>query len=278
MQDLLQRLGIYLNYNREFLLLGLILTRTMVTVVLSPILGGKVAPTEVKMGFGVLLTMLVYPLARDSVSSDIPITAVSYSLLMIKEIFVGLAIGFVATHVFSILEMAGRMIDTARGTSMAEVMVPHIDHRATPIGDLYYQLFLVLFMYIGGLPIFIEAFFYSFQAIPIDQGLAIGKPLEPFFFYMVRLGGDLLIIATILAAPVIASTLIIDIVFGILNRVAPQLNAYFLSMPVKAMGGLAVVLIIMAPFVERLYYYATWQLRAIEKTIELLVTSGPLGQ
>ena len=85
-----------------------------------------------------------------------------------------------------------------------------------------------------------------------------------------KLTAEILFIGVILSAPIVVATLISDIVFGILNRVAPQLNAYFMSMPVKAMGGVIMALLIMQPFVERLYYYTQWALGAVENTIELL--------
>src|SRR5207247_8344673 len=62
---------------------------------------------------------------------DIPMQAVPFLLLMFKEVFIGLAIGFVAAHIFWAMEMAGRLIDTVRGSSMAEVLVPESELRAT---------------------------------------------------------------------------------------------------------------------------------------------------
>jgi flagellar biosynthetic protein FliR len=77
-------------------------------------------------------------------------------------------------------------------------------------------------------------------------------------------------LATLLALPVGAATFITDIVFGLLNRVAPQLNAYFMAMPVKAMAGVALVFVTMEPFVARSKEYIVWSLHAVEHSIELL--------
>jgi flagellar biosynthetic protein FliR len=54
-----------------------------------------------------------------------------------------------------------------------------------------------------------------------------------------------------------AATFITDIVFGILNRVAPQLNAYFMSMPVKALGGVIIILIALYAIADRFEYYTS---------------------
>ena len=75
---------------------------------------------------------------------------------MLKEVFVGFVIGFLNSHIFLAMDMAGRIIDTARGVSMSEVQVPHSKQRATITGNLYYQLFLVIFLLAGAHHIFLR--------------------------------------------------------------------------------------------------------------------------
>jgi len=244
-------------------------------IVLTPFFGGKLVPPEVKMGLGLLITILVWPLVHDSLTGDIPMQAVPFLLLMFKEVFIGLAIGFVAAHIFWAMEMAGRLIDTVRGSSMAEVLVPESELRATPFGDLFFQLLIVIFILIGGHHIFIEGFFFSFAAFPINAGIPLGPDAMPLIDMVIRLSANILTIAVVLAAPVIAATFITDVVFGILNRVAPQLNAYFMSMPVKAMAGVILVLVSMQPFVSRLHDYVVWSLKSVEQTIDHLGQGPP---
>jgi flagellar biosynthesis protein FliR len=166
MNEFLRHAGIALNYQREMLIAALILVRTMPVVMLTPYLAGKLAPTEVKMGLGMMLTIIIWPLARATVGDDMPLTALPFFFLMMKEVFVGLAIGYVCAHVFWTVEMAGRLIDTVRGASMAEVMVPESGTRATPAGDMFYQLLIIIFLAIDGHHVFFRAYFYSFQKIP----------------------------------------------------------------------------------------------------------------
>ncbi len=270
MEVFLQKLGVSLNYTRELLVVALILGRTVPMIILTPFFGGKVAPNTTKMGLGVLLTMLVWPLARTSISDEIPYTAFVFLLLMLKEVFIGFAIGFVNAHLFYAMEVAGRMIDTVRGTSMSEVQVPHSKQRATPVGNLYYQLFLIIFLALGGHHVFLNGYFFSFEALPLNEGLGFGESFAPFVDHIVRLTADVLLIGTTLAAPVIAATFITDVVFGILNRVAPQLNAYFMSMPVKALGGVIIIFIALYAIAGRFEYYVEWAIVASQETIDFL--------
>ena len=270
MDQLLEQLGIQLNYTRELLIVALILGRIMPMIVLTPFFGGSVAPTQIKMGLGVLLTVLVWPAARESVTGPIPYTVFGFLILMLKEIFVGMVIGFVNAHMFYAMEMAGRLIDTVRNVSMSEVLVPGSKQRITTTGNLYYQLFLVIFFVLGAHHIFLQGFFLSFTTIPINESIGLGEELAPLVDFILRLTADILLISVTLASPVMAATFITDVVFGILNRVAPQLNAYFMSMPVKAWGGVIVIFVALGAIATRLEDYSLWAVNAAQDAIDHL--------
>jgi flagellar biosynthetic protein FliR len=270
MDLLLQEFNRGLAQSREFLAGALILARTMPMVVLTPFLGGQLIPTEVKMGMGVLIMIIVWPVARGSMVGDIPIEVAPFMLLMLKESFIGFAIGFINSHIFLAMDMAGRLMDTARGTAMSEVQDPHSKKRVTPTGDLLTQLFLIVFVSLGGIHIFLRAYAYSFAALPANGTLAFGPHLETFVTDMMKLTSELWQISLVLSAPVLAATFISDVVFGILNRVAPQLNAYFMSMPVKAFGGVLVLFVAMGAILIRFEHYTVWTLGHVERIIEAL--------
>ena len=226
-------------------------------IVLTPFFGGKLVPNTVKIGLGIMVTMLVYPMARPLISMENVVPqAIPFILLMLKETFIGTAIGFVNSHLFYALEMAGRIIDTARGSSMAEVQDPHQKTRATPFGDLFMQMMLVIFVVMGGHHIFLEAYLLSYQSIPPDLPMLLPSEMTALIEHFLRITAKVIYLGALIASPVLAATLISDIVFGILNRVAPQLNAYFMSMPVKAMGGCIMVFIIIEPLYQRMQSYA----------------------
>ena len=59
-------------------------------------------------------------------------------------------------------------------------------------------------------------------------------------------------------------------VFGILNRVAPQLNAYFMSMPVKAFGGIMMIFVAFDAIIMRMEEWVLWALIKVEEVLDLL--------
>lgn len=271
MRQLLDVLGMNYDATREMLLLGLLLARSLPMIFMSPFMAGQLAPPEVKMSIGVMFAILTWPIAKDSIGL-FPIHAMGYMAVMLKEIFVGFTIGYTSAHIFYAMEVTGRLIDTARGSAMAEVMVPSTRGRATILGTLYQQMLLVFFITLGGHQIFFDIFFHSFVLIPVHQGIAVNAGgLTPMADYTIKLTGEILLSACILAAPSLAATFITDLVFGILNRVAPQLNAYFMAMPVKAMGALAMILVALPTFVAKLASYMESSLVAARQTIELML-------
>lgn len=270
MHELYESIGLNFDHTRELLVLGLILARALPMMFMLPFMTGQVAPSEVKMGLGVMIAILVWPVARESMFLGMPTDAIPYILVMMKEVFVGFVIGSATSHMFSAMEVAGRLIDTARGAAMAEVMVATTRTRATVVGNLYQNLLIVFFLALGGHRVFFRIFFDSFRTLPIHVTFDTTPGFGPMVELMTRLTADIMMTATILAAPALAATFITDLVFGILNRVAPQLNAYFMAMPVKAMGALAMMLAGMPAFLGRLSHYMESSLVAAQQAIDAL--------
>jgi hypothetical protein len=94
-QQLLGAMNEQINMTQVIVTFALIMARIMSIVLLVPFLGGKNAPTEVKMGVGVTLTLIIWPTALSSLTGPIPLTPIGFLLMMLKETFVGLVIGFI---------------------------------------------------------------------------------------------------------------------------------------------------------------------------------------
>lgn len=242
--ELLKHIGLDLAWSNHFLTFALVMGRMVPCVILAPFLGGKTTPAEIKMGLVMMMAIVVYPFVHGNLAFRVPDEPITFMGAFLREIFIGLAIGIVAEHVFYAIEMMGRFIDTARGSNMAEVMVPQMEGRATPIGDIYYQYTICLVFALGGHRVYIDSVAMSYQKFPLLSPIDWGS--QGFINYIeavLRMGGDIMLIAVGLSLPAVAATFIVDVVFGLLNRVAPQLNAYFMAMPVKAMGGLMMVFV-----------------------------------
>ena len=272
MQNFMAAFAQQLDMTKTIVVFSLILVRVMSMVILVPFLGGKNAPIEVKMGVGVTLTILLWPTVLASVDPNhgLPITPLGYTLMMMKETFVGLVIGFVAGKVFYTVEIAGQLIDVLRGANQVQLQVPEIEERSSAFGTLQYQLLLALFLALDLHHPFIASLFESFVAVPINDFPHFRAGFAAFVDYNARITADILAIAILIAMPVGIVTLTTETVFGLINRVAPQINAYFMAMPAKVLGGCMVFFLSIDMLIESMLKHSVTMLGAVDAVIQLM--------
>jgi flagellar biosynthetic protein FliR len=219
---------------------GAVLARVGAAVWVAPFLGGKLVPATVKTALAVALALVLLPQVIATVPAGLPpVRAVA---IVGKEALVGLALGFVVAVVFWAAEAAGRLVDTTRGANLAEVLVPQTGARTSPTGLLFFLLAVVLFLVLGGHRIFITALGASYQVLPLATFPQIDG-IGAFALLCGRLTADLLLLALALAAPVVAALFLADMILGLINRFAPQINVFFLAMPAKAVLGIGVLVL-----------------------------------
>ena len=224
----------------DFLLtFALVMMRIVPIIFQTPFMGGKLVPTETRIGLSVGLSILVFPFAQETLTGPVSINWLAYIILMAKEVFIGFVIGFVAAELFYAMEIGGRALDVMRGSNMAEVQVPELQLRASPIGQFNFQLLLVVFCALNGHGLFIESVIDSYRMVAIDAFPAFTRGFEAMVDQILSYTNTLFGLAFALVFPGLFASFLVDVVFGMFNRIAPQLNAYFMAMGVKAMAGLA---------------------------------------
>jgi flagellar biosynthetic protein FliR len=240
MKELIGAIG-YRGEVSNLIVIGtLIVIRAVAIVFQVPFLGGKLVPPETRIGLAFGLAILVYPYAVGSMVGPMDMNPIVYVVLMLKELFVGFVIGFIASELFYAMEVAGRSLDIMRGSNMAEVQVPELQLRASPIGEFNFQLLLIVFCALNGHGHFIESVAESYRIVPLDGWPSLGAHnLEDMTTEILKYTSGLFALAFALVFPGLFSAFVVDIVFGMFNRIAPQLNAYFMAMGIKAMAGIA---------------------------------------
>ena len=249
MQDLLRQLGVHLDPSHAILVLGLLLSRTVPIALIAPFLGGDLVPSTVKIGVGIALAVVLYPAVADLpiVPSPLPIIA-----LILKEVFIGGTIALAASYAFDAARAAGTFVDTVSGTNLATVFVPQIEVQASLFADLKFQMSIVLFLAINGHHQVIQSLADSVQVVPLNDFPRFGHGMWPFAETMMRMSGDLIVVAVALAAPAAVATFMTDVAMGLINRVAPQIQVFFVSMSVKPLVAVMMMLLALSVIVDRL--------------------------
>ena len=272
MQNLLSAMSEQIDFTKNIVIFALIMARIMAIVVLVPFLGGKNAPMEVKMGVGITLTLLLWPtvLSNLDATRGLPLSALGFLMMMMKETFVGLVIGFVTAKIFYVVEIAGQLMDILRGANQIQLQVPQMEERSSAFGALQFQLLLALFLALDLHHVFIESLFNSFVAVPINGWPHFQAGFWAFVDYNARISADILTIAVLLAMPMGIVTLVTETAFGLINRVAPQINAYFMAMPAKVLGGCIIFFLSFDVLVDQMITHAVKMVHHVDAVIELM--------
>jgi len=221
----------------------LVLVRVTSFVVTSPFFAIRIVPAYVKVGLGVILAFLLFPVIDLSQMPAATGTA-SFIVMVIQESLVGMILGFVATLIFTAIRVAGELIDLHIGFSMASLFDPQTGANITLIGQFMYILAILLFLTLDGHHSLLMALAKSFEMIPV-AGFVFEKKLAveivSFFTAMFLLGFKI-------AAPLIAVMLISDLSLSFISRTVPQIHVFIIGFPLKAGLGMLVLIIILPLF------------------------------
>lgn len=240
-------------------------------VAVVPFFGGSLVGWRVKSATATAFVIITYPLLVAELPAEVaavPFGAVGFTALLAKEIFVGLTLGFVASLVFEAVRVAGRIADYQRGSATSELFAPQSDERFSHLGQFQMLLAVVIFLTSGAHRFFIGALVRSFEFVPALKFPHIEAGWTPAAEFLTVMTGNVLSIGIQLAVPVIITLLLTDFLFGLINRAAPEINAFLLSLPIKMWLGI-LVLAVMLPFlVESFRILFETSYRAFEFMIE----------
>ncbi len=249
--EVIARLTEQANLSLVIFTMGLLLCRIMPVLVLSPFLGGEVVPTEIKMGVGVTLSAVLFP-AVSARMGAIPTSALPYIGLLLKEIFIGVALAMIINMVFVAARVAGNIADTMSGSNNAQLFVPQLGQQVSLFSNLKVQLSVVLFLTLNGHHLVIEALAESFAIVPLDSFPRFSLGEWAFFELIIRSFADLLKISLALAAPAMMAAFLTDMALGAVNRVAPQVQVFFISMAIKPLVSVLIIFLVISALMMRM--------------------------
>lgn len=232
------------------------LARWLPIVVVAPFLGGgRSVVSAIKLGLGAVLAVFMVPLLSARAPSPLPFEGLLWWGIVIREMCVGLMLGFAGSLLFWGAEIGGRFIDTSRGANIAQAFVPQLATQSSPLGNFFYQLFVALFYLLGGHRLFFEAVFDSYRLIPVVSAeLALGDVTREF----IAGTAGTFVLGLKIVAPAMLVIVLLDLVLGVANRMAPQLDVFFFSLSLRSTLASAVIAISLY-YVVRIVTQATQQ-------------------
>ncbi len=239
--------------NLAFMLL-VVQARLMPMFVIVPFMSRAMVPRTIAFAFAAGLGLLITPTLPGV--GALP-TGASLVFLLIKEATLGLLLGWLAAIPFWIFESIGFMVDNQRGANMAAIINPMTGSESTPLGLLMNFAFITYFMAAGGWAIFLQLIFDSYQFWP------------PFEFWP-KWGSDagdtvmfqlnkMILTIMLLSSPAIFIMFLSEVGLALVSRFAPQLQVFFMAMPIKCALGLFVLVV----YAEALFDFGLGPLRTM---------------
>lgn len=216
----------------------LILTRITSFIFVCPFFGGRQTPNLVKVGFGIMLSILVYGAAPFYPPSYN--TIIGYTVIVLKEVITGFLIGYAVQLSEMIVNFAGQIVDMQIGLSMVNLFDPATNQQVTITGSLYSQVLTVALLLSGMYRFILSAMVDTFTLIPINGAVIHADRMLNSVVLFLR---DYIVIGFRISLPIFIITFITNAILGILAKVSPQMNMFSVGIQIKIVIGLMVMLI-----------------------------------
>jgi len=218
--------------------------RLLIFFSVVPFLSGDAVPGQLRFSLSVLLACFVYPSFADlHPPPDAPFAFWLFCVLA-KEMLVGFLLAYTASVVFWAMLSVGFIMDNQRGAGMAQAADPASGESTSLFGGFLHQATIYIFFSSGAFLQMLLLLLYSYGVCPPGFELGAGAR-EGIPAFLLGQFSRLMVMAVLFAAPVMLICLLVDVSLGIVNRISPQLNVFFLSMPIKSALGLLMIMLYM---------------------------------
>jgi type III secretion protein T len=218
--------------------------------IVLPLFTNDIVPAMIRNVVIAAMSLVVFPMVSGTLDTE-AIAAVRVPVLMAKEIFIGVVLGFCFSIMFWAIEMAGQIIDTKVGATTGQISDPLAGYQTTLTGAFLGRFASWLFIASGGLLVFLDLVLTSYSVWPVHKMLpSLSGEGQAFIIERMH---QMMFLAFILAAPALILMTLVDLGMGIMNKFAQQLNVFQLSMPIKALIAVWMLLLMLktiAGFVE----------------------------
>jgi flagellar biosynthetic protein FliR len=230
-----------MNFNvpiAELLAVMLGAVRTGAFMIISPPFNSRLIPGTIKALLSIGLTLPLAPYLRGTIPSLETADLIASAAL---QVFVGAGLGFIVAILFAALQAAGDLLDLFGGFTLAMGYDPLSLNQSSVFGRFYNLVAATILFASEGHQLILRGFLQSFRTLPLNMTFDMGT----FSQLLLKGVGEMFLAALQIAGPLVAVLFLTDVAFGLLNRVAPALNAFQLGFPAKIMmvlllSGLAI--------------------------------------
>jgi flagellar biosynthesis protein FliR len=212
----------------------LVFLRVSAFLMVLPFFSATNFPVTARVALAALTALLLAPFLPGFPLGQLPF--LSLFGVMIQEVSIGLLLGFVARMVFYAADLAGNIISTELGLNLGAILDPLTGQSSQVPGTILFFLAAVVMLTLDLHHWMLVGFERTYAVLPVG-GAHLNSAL---FATVVGHTSRIFVVALQIAAPVLAVSFVVTLVFAVLSRAVPQMNVFILSFSFRIIGGLAV--------------------------------------
>ncbi|MBR1815429.1 MAG: flagellar biosynthetic protein FliR [Lachnospiraceae bacterium] len=217
----------------------LVFARIAGFVAVAPLFGHRAINARLRILIAACISITVFSAMNFEMAEYS--TILGYTILLIKELVIGLSIGFVSSFVMSVLVLAGEFIDREIGFTMSQTFDPSSNAMVTITAELYDRIVYLIILITNLHYYILKAIAQSFEVVPLGH---ININYAYLYTQAISFIGQYFSIGFRIAMPVFLGTIILNVILGILTKSSPQMNMFAIGMQLKVIGGLLIMTIV----------------------------------
>ncbi|MBQ3161386.1 MAG: flagellar biosynthetic protein FliR [Oscillospiraceae bacterium] len=243
----------------------LVFARILSIFAFTPILSRRNLPVMVRVTISIFITMIVIMVTQPE-PVDSGTLAGIYLMMLLREIFIGLTLGFITNMFFNTIQVAGEIMDMQSGLGMAKVFDPETNVQMSIMGSVISFMMYLYFFATNSHMSYIQLFVISFDTLPVG-----GEGFNPDLGYnIVSYFSVLLAIVVKLAMPIIAAAFILEFCMGMLMKSVPQIQIMVVNIQLKVAVGFMMLFLIAVPLSDFIDSYLDTWLDAVAQFITII--------
>jgi flagellar biosynthetic protein FliR len=219
----------------------LIFCRITAFFAVAPIYSYRSLPNSFKVGLAVFVSLLIT--SAMGVQDDLIFNG-GYIMLILREILIGLMLGFTAYLMFTVVQVAGSFIDIQMGFGIVNVIDPMTGAQSPIIGNFKFFVAILLFLSVNGHHYLLLSIMKSYEWVPMDNRIFTKIADGTISTFMIDSFVQMFYLAFQLAAPLVATLFLVDVALGVLARTVPQFNVFVVGLPIKITVGFVLLVLI----------------------------------
>ncbi len=214
---------------------GLVFARLGAIILLIPGLGETFIPPRVRLSFALAMALMMFPVLG-AAAPPLPATTGAMAGEVLREVFIGLMIGGILRIFMMSLSTAGELVSLGTTLSFAQTANPMQAQPSPTLATFLGLMGLVLIMATDLHHMFLTAMVQSYALFPFGRELMVGDAAQ----LAIQTVSRSFALGLQLAAPVLVFSLVFNVAVGLVGRVMPQFQVFFVATPLIVLLGLTI--------------------------------------